>query len=159
MREGSLTLTPTLTRCEKVEDLLRDALAHGELDIKMATACSGTDAPVVAMRVAKEQLARRGVELPFEHVMSCEIEPYKQARPARLRPNITLTPHTHSSTPAPAPATTSTSPRPVLSYPVVHRAQQPGRAALPRRCRARGDAARPKGGARPSPAPHLQPPP
>ena len=66
------------TQCEKVQELLADALAHGELDIKMATACSGTDAPVVAMRVAKEQLARRGLQLPFEHVMSCEIEPYKQ---------------------------------------------------------------------------------
>ena len=80
------------TQCEKVKELLADALAHGELDIKMATACSGTDAPVVAMRVAKEQLARRGVELPFEHVMSCEIEPYKQSFIARNNPGVLLFP-------------------------------------------------------------------
>ena len=36
----------------------------------MATACSGTDAPVVAMRVAREALRRHGVDFAFEHVMS-----------------------------------------------------------------------------------------
>ena len=44
------------------------------------------------MRVAKEQLARRGVELPFEHVMSCEIEPYKQSFIARNNPGVLLFP-------------------------------------------------------------------
>ena len=52
----------------------------------MATACSGTDAPVVAMRVAQEALARRGTFFEFDHVMSCEIEPYKQSFIARNNP-------------------------------------------------------------------------
>ena len=70
-------------QCDKLLPLLRDALSHGELDLSMATACSGTDAPVVAMRVAKESLRRHGVDFGFEHVMSCEIEPYKQSFIAR----------------------------------------------------------------------------
>eukprot|EP00966_Prymnesium_polylepis_P148062 3420233-Prymnesium_polylepis.1 len=58
----------------------------------MATVCSGTDAPVVAMRVAKETLQRKGLEFPFEHVMSCEIEPYKQSFIARNNPGVLLFP-------------------------------------------------------------------
>ena len=58
----------------------------------MATACSGTDAPVVAMHVAQETLARRGIPFDFDHVMSCEIEPYKQSFIARNTPGVLLFP-------------------------------------------------------------------
>ena len=66
--------------------LIEDAVAHGELSLSMATACSGTDAPVVAMRVARELLAQRGIAFDFKHVMSCELEPYKQSFIARNNP-------------------------------------------------------------------------
>jgi len=77
-------------QCEKLLPLLLDAREHGELRLSMATACSGTDAPVVAMRVAQEALARRGTFFEFDHVMSCEIEPYKQSFIARNNPGVLL---------------------------------------------------------------------
>ena len=58
----------------------------------MATACSGTDAPVVAMRVVEEMLKRKDLEFGFDHVMSCELEPYKQAFIARNNPGVLLFP-------------------------------------------------------------------
>ena len=79
-------------QCDKLEPLLRDALQHGELELSMATACSGTDAPVVAMIVAQETLARKGLAFDFEHVMSCELEPYKQSFIARNHPEVLIFP-------------------------------------------------------------------
>ena len=75
-------------QCEALEPLLLDALEHGELKLSMATACSGTDAPVVAMIVAKEMLERKGVSFDFTHTMSCELEPYKQSFIARNHPEV-----------------------------------------------------------------------
>ena len=60
--------------------------------MSMATACSGTDAPVVAMRVVQEMLQRRGMAFDFQHVMSCELEPYKQSFIARNNPGVLLFP-------------------------------------------------------------------
>lgn len=79
-------------QCEVLEPLLRDALSKGELSLSMATACSGTDAPVVAMIVAKEMLARKGVAFDFSHAMSCELEPYKQSFIARNHPDVLIFP-------------------------------------------------------------------
>ena len=79
-------------QCECLEPLLRDAVAHKELSLSMATACSGTDAPVVAMIVAKEALARKGVNFDFTHTMSCELEPYKQSFIARNHPDVLIFP-------------------------------------------------------------------
>jgi site-specific DNA-cytosine methylase len=44
------------------------------------------------MRVAKETLQRKGIDFAFEHVMSCEIEPYKQSFIARNNPGVLLFP-------------------------------------------------------------------
>ena len=42
--------------------------------------CSGTEAPLLALEmISKACKQQTGVELPIEHVFSCEIEPYKQA--------------------------------------------------------------------------------
>jgi len=51
----------------------------------LGTACSGTDAPALALTIVQEQLERRGMGHLFkhDHVFSCEVEPYKQAYLAR----------------------------------------------------------------------------
>ena len=64
--------------------------------LKLGTACSGTDAPSLAMSLVKEQLELRnmGDLFMFKHGFSCEKEPFKQAYLARnfdsiLYPDIT----------------------------------------------------------------------
>ncbi len=60
-------------QCEKLMPLIDDAISRGEMrSLRMATACSGTDAPVVAMQVVKEMLGRRGRSFDFEQVMACD---------------------------------------------------------------------------------------
>jgi hypothetical protein len=80
----------------------------GELNfpIKLNTACSGTDAPSIAMGLVKESLDRfcmsqrkteggggeGGHGFDYEHNMSCEIEPFKQAYIGRNFPGVLLFP-------------------------------------------------------------------
>jgi hypothetical protein len=80
----------------------------GELNfpIKLNTACSGTDAPSIALGLVKESLDRfcksqlskeEGVSkdghgFNYEHNMSCEIEPFKQAYIGRNFPGVLLFP-------------------------------------------------------------------
>ena len=48
--------------------------------LKIATMCSGTESPILALGLIAEALwVKYGVELKFKHDFSCEIEPYKQA--------------------------------------------------------------------------------
>ncbi|KAI8823181.1 uncharacterized protein EV422DRAFT_394885 [Fimicolochytrium jonesii] len=48
--------------------------------LRVATMCSGTESPLLALdMVARAVKKRYGVDLRFEHVFSCEIEPFKQA--------------------------------------------------------------------------------
>jgi hypothetical protein len=49
--------------------------------IKIQTACSGTDAPSIALELIQESFDRMCTENKFdyEHLMSCEIEPFKQS--------------------------------------------------------------------------------
>ena len=57
---------------------LAEALAGRPL--RVATMCSGTESPLLALEmISKACAAAFGAELPVEHVFSCEIEPYKQA--------------------------------------------------------------------------------
>ena len=81
-------------QCERLLPLIQDAVKHGEMtQLSMATACSGTDAPVIAMQVVQEMLERRfGLAFDFQHVMSCELEPYKQSFIARNHPGVLLFP-------------------------------------------------------------------
>ena len=68
--------------------------------IRLQTACSGTDAPSIALGLIKESLSRlssnngKKQDQPFEyeHIMSCEIEPFKQAYIARNFPGVPLFP-------------------------------------------------------------------
>lgn len=85
----------------------------GELSfpIKLNTACSGTDAPSIALGLVKESLDRfcssqrdsdeeksengdqvKGHGFDYEHNMSCEIEPFKQAYIGRNFPGVLLFP-------------------------------------------------------------------
>lgn len=68
--------------------------------IRLQTACSGTDAPSIALGLIKESLSRlysKGNDnkkhaFDYEHKMSCEIEPFKQAYIARNFPGVPLFP-------------------------------------------------------------------
>eukprot|EP00977_Amphora_coffeiformis_P008978 scaffold2033_cov164-Amphora_coffeaeformis.AAC.17 len=71
----------------------------GELTfpIKLQTACSGTDAPSIALGLVKETLEKMSGKsksplFEFQHVMSCEIEPFKQAYIGRNFPGVPLYP-------------------------------------------------------------------
>ena len=91
---------------QKVGRLLQDTLRRpdeerekGELSfpIRLNTACSGTDAPSIALGLVKESLDRllRDREahgFGYEHNMSCEIEPFKQAYIGRNFPGVLLFP-------------------------------------------------------------------
>ena len=97
---------------QKVGHLLLAATKHDDVDrekgelnfpIKLNTACSGTDAPSIAMGMIKESLDRfcsssqqsattEGHGFKYEHNMSCEIEPFKQAYIGRNFPGTLLFP-------------------------------------------------------------------
>jgi len=80
----------------------------GELNfpIKLNTACSGTDAPSIALGLVQESLDRfcstsegdddddekKDHGFTYEHNMSCEIEPFKQAYIGRNFPEVLLFP-------------------------------------------------------------------
>ncbi|WVR03552.1 hypothetical protein IAU60_000544 [Kwoniella sp. DSM 27419] len=49
-------------------------------NLRVATMCSGTESPLLALNmIAKAIKAQHGLTLSFDHVFSCEIEPFKQA--------------------------------------------------------------------------------
>jgi site-specific DNA-cytosine methylase len=68
----------------------------GELTfpIKLQTACSGTDAPSIALGLIKESLDRLKKDhgFAYTHEMSCEIAPFKQAYIGRNFPGVPLFP-------------------------------------------------------------------
>lgn len=79
----------------------------GELSypIRLQTACSGTDAPSIALGIMQEALDKicaeskeekettdKGHSFEYSHEMSCEIEPYKQAYIGRNFPGVPLFP-------------------------------------------------------------------
>jgi site-specific DNA-cytosine methylase len=76
-------------------------MEKGELQfpIKLQTACSGTDAPSIALSLIQESLDHLYREksdqkhgFSFSHEMSCEIEPFKQAYIGRNFPGVPLFP-------------------------------------------------------------------
>ncbi|CAE8594810.1 unnamed protein product [Polarella glacialis] len=97
MNPGDLAVeTIVHAQVTKVLSLLRDAVSSGDLpkEIRIGTACSGTDSPVLGSILDMEALKAAGHEglLKFSHVMSCEIEPFKQAFLARNYPGAVLLP-------------------------------------------------------------------
>ena len=91
---GSLFVNAT-----KVDEKNREI---GELSfpLKLQTACSGTDAPSIALGLVKETLDKLRTKddekmdhgFHFSHEMSCEIEPFKQAYIGRNFPGVLLFP-------------------------------------------------------------------
>ena len=65
-----------------------------DMPIRLQTACSGTDAPSIALALVQETLDKLTPNhaFAFEHVMSCEIEPFKQAYLGRNFPGVPLFP-------------------------------------------------------------------
>ncbi|KAI6149517.1 hypothetical protein BKA82DRAFT_995209 [Pisolithus tinctorius] len=48
--------------------------------LRVATMCSGTESPLLALEMICQSIKdQHGIALEFEHVFSCEIEPFKQA--------------------------------------------------------------------------------
>jgi hypothetical protein len=66
-----------VTRAGKL-DLLVDKLNGRKL--RVATMCSGTESPLLALRmITRSLLKQTGKKLEIDHIFSCEIEPFKQA--------------------------------------------------------------------------------
>lgn len=81
----------TLPPIHEISAMFRDLVSHlpGILDVaehikgrklRVATMCSGTESPLLALDLIGQVLQEQhGIPLHFEHVFSCEIEPFKQA--------------------------------------------------------------------------------
>jgi hypothetical protein len=70
---------------DKIGALLRRSLSSdlGSLvtPLKLGTACSGTDAPALALTLVKEQMELRKLQpINFVHSFSCEVDPFKQGK-------------------------------------------------------------------------------
>ena len=66
-----------VSRAEKLPAVV-DRLAGRKL--RVATMCSGTESPLLALRMITRALEEQeGKKLEIEHIFSCEIEPFKQA--------------------------------------------------------------------------------
>nr|OQO22736.1 hypothetical protein B0A51_14630 [Rachicladosporium sp. CCFEE 5018] len=58
---------------------LTDALSALHRPLRVATMCSGTESPLLAMEMIADALQGRGITLDFDHLFSAEITPFKQA--------------------------------------------------------------------------------
>ncbi|KAI0999268.1 hypothetical protein K3495_g8928 [Podosphaera aphanis] len=56
--------------------------------LRIATMCSGTECPIIAIDFIRDILAKSGHILNFDHVFSAEIEPFKQAYISRNYPDL-----------------------------------------------------------------------
>eukprot|EP00501_MAST-03F_sp_TOSAG23-6_P000813 GSMAST32.ASY1.ANO1.843.1 assembled CDS len=91
LRRQFVTLWPLLSKAQKNGDFVFEYGKSKNLfeGITVQTACSGTDGPVIALQIFKEiatELRKRQETLcgehwkfDYQHVMSCEIVPFKQA--------------------------------------------------------------------------------
>jgi hypothetical protein len=64
----------------RVDDLADVARFVQGRKLRVATMCSGTESPLLALeQISRALQGQHGVKLDIEHVFSCEIEPFKQA--------------------------------------------------------------------------------
>lgn len=101
--EGSDDIVDRLVgeQVDKIGALLQGALKSKDIGsaanpLQLGTACSGTDAPALALNLVQEQMELRGLGdlFAFTHEFSCENDPFKQAYLERnfdstLYPDIT----------------------------------------------------------------------
>ena len=69
-----------LSKGNNQELFILKGLESDPVKIRIGTLCSGTDAPIFALRLLQKavDLLGSGPRIGFEHVFSCEIEPFKQ---------------------------------------------------------------------------------
>ncbi|KAM3149664.1 hypothetical protein ABEW05_010051 [Botrytis cinerea] len=93
------SLPPLTTATEFMEILLERLLNGGFKDVikhlngrplRVATACSGTEAPILFLNSFSEGLRKRGHDFRIEHVFSCEIDPAKQSYIRRNFHNVPI---------------------------------------------------------------------
>lgn len=80
-------LPPITTVPEMFDDLVKNAKGIAQVakhvqgrKLRVATMCSGTESPLLALGLIFEYIEKHyGIKLEFDHVFSCEIEPFKQA--------------------------------------------------------------------------------
>ncbi|KAJ5657749.1 C-5 cytosine methyltransferase [Penicillium longicatenatum] len=80
---------PPMSNLEEIfTDLAQNAMRLGlervlqRLDgrpLRVATVCSGTESPLLALEMIQKGLGTNGERFQFEHLFSCEIVPFKQA--------------------------------------------------------------------------------
>ncbi|KAL2264457.1 hypothetical protein VTK26DRAFT_22 [Humicola hyalothermophila] len=77
---------------DMVERLNPALLREHPVNLSVATLCSGTDAPIFALKLIQEALQTMGFGsvLGFKHLFSCEIEPFKQGFIRRNLPEGTI---------------------------------------------------------------------
>ncbi|MCJ1251824.1 hypothetical protein MMC30_009062 [Trapelia coarctata] len=83
-----LTRKPMYKIKDIFEDLTKQAMALGfqtvlewlkHQHLKIATMCSGTESPILALQMIKDSLRTSGRSLEFTHLFSAEIDAFKQA--------------------------------------------------------------------------------
>ncbi|SPQ26641.1 974c9426-7b5b-4dd5-b544-610f3acf48df [Thermothielavioides terrestris] len=90
------SLPPMSDVREMFEDMVSrlgpGALQSNPVKLNVATLCSGTDAPIFALNLIQDamQALGFGAGFEFEHLFSCEIEPFKQGFIRRNLPHGTL---------------------------------------------------------------------
>ncbi|KAF7954301.1 hypothetical protein EAE96_005430 [Botrytis aclada] len=93
------SLPPLTTATEFLECLLDRLLGAGfekvikhlnGRPLRVATACSGTEAPILFLKSFSEGLRKRGYHFEIEHVFSCEIDPAKQSYIRRNFPGVPI---------------------------------------------------------------------
>lgn len=77
---------------DMVQRLGPKAVTERAVDLNVATLCSGTEAPIFALRMIREAMEAMSPDatLEFKHLFSCEIEPFKQGFIRRNLPEETL---------------------------------------------------------------------
>ncbi|BEI79864.1 hypothetical protein CcaverHIS002_0103930 [Cutaneotrichosporon cavernicola] len=86
-KSKAMTLADDLPPINDIEAIFDHLTSRAKLvtrlngrKLRVATMCSGTESPLLALgMIAKSVKQQHGVTLGFEHVFSCEIEPFKQA--------------------------------------------------------------------------------
>ena len=88
LMEGDINMAPARVlkkQAAKMLPLFQAAIKHNDFPtpLRLQTACSGTDAPAIALQMFSETFEEMNTKFDVDHVMSCEIEPFKQAYIAR----------------------------------------------------------------------------
>ncbi|KAG7286384.1 hypothetical protein NEMBOFW57_008693 [Staphylotrichum longicolle] len=98
-KSGIMAIDTSLKPISDVREMFEDmvfridpvALKESPIKLNVATLCSGTDAPIFALELIQDALQAMGYGAGFEfnHLFSCEIEPYKQGFIRRNLPHDT----------------------------------------------------------------------